>query len=150
MPDAVMHEAERKFAEFLSEKRLKYTSQRRTILAEAFRATGHFTAEELFELAKKHDRTISKATLYRTLALLRESGLLDEQDFGNGRRSYERLLQRHHHDHLICIRCKKILEFENDAIEKLQEEEADRRGFRIVFHSHKLFGVCSQCAGKKG
>jgi Fur family ferric uptake transcriptional regulator len=149
MSDAMMREAERKFAEFLSQKSLKYTPQRRTVLAEAFRATGHFTADELFELARKHDRTLSKATLYRTLALLRQSGLLEEQDFGNGRRSYERLLQRHHHDHLICIRCKKILEFENDAIEKLQEEEAGRRGFKIVFHTHKLFGFCSQCAGKE-
>lgn len=142
----MLHAAEKKFRDFLSGQSLKYTCQRRTILIEAFKAKGHFTADELLELTKKHDRTISKATLYRTLRLLKQSRLLEEQDFGDGKRSYERLLQRHHHDHLICIKCKRILEFENERIEKIQEAEAERRGFKIVFHSHKLFGICRQCS----
>lgn len=138
-------DAEKRFVEFLKEKSLKYTSQRRAILLEAFRAPGHFTADELLEVAKGRDKTISKATLYRTLSLLTQSRLLEEQDFGSGKKSYERLLGHAHHDHLICVRCHKILEFENADIERLQDEEARRRGFKIVFHSHRLFGFCKEC-----
>ncbi len=134
----------------MSGKDLKYTSQRKTILEEAFRATGHFTAEELLKFAKKRDKSISKATLYRTLSLLTESRLLEEQDFGSGKKSYEQLNGRHHHDHLICVKCHQILEFENDEIERQQEEEARKRNFRVVFHSHKLFGFCESCAAGAG
>lgn len=141
----MIKDVEDKFVDFLSQKKLKYTSQRRTILSEAFRVRGHFTAEELLESAKKKDRSISKATIYRTLSLLKESRLLEEQDFGSGRKLYERLSGRPHHDHLICIRCNRILEFENEQIERLQSEEAASRGFTIVFHSHKLFGFCGRC-----
>jgi len=81
----LIREAEKKFIEYLSQQDLKYTDQRKTILLEAYRYNGHFTAEAMMELTKKHDASISKATLYRTLALLTESKLLDEHDFGDGR-----------------------------------------------------------------
>jgi len=139
-------DVETQFIDFLSGKDLKYTSQRKTILDQAFKAKGHFTADELLDSAKRQDKTISKATLYRTLSLLVESQLLEEQDFGSGKKSYERLTGRHHHDHLICVKCHKILEFENEEIERQQEGEAERRGFRVVFHSHKLFGFCKECS----
>ena len=138
-------EAEKKFMEFLSQKDLKYTSQRRTILTESQRARGHFTADELLELTKKKDATISKATLYRTLALLTEGKILEEHDFGRGRKLYERLLGHAHHDHMICVKCKRIIEFENASVEKIQEQEAKKKGFKIIFHSHKLFGLCRSC-----
>ncbi len=146
---AMIPDAERQFIDFLAQRKLKYTSQRRTILVEAFRAKGHFTADALLDLAKKKDRSIGKATLYRTLSLLKESRILEEQDFGGGRKSYEPLLGHPHHDHLICVQCHKILEFENDEIERIQEEEARKLGFKTVFHSHKLFGFCRDCAGRK-
>lgn len=141
-------DAERQFVDFLAKRKLKYTSQRRTILSEAFRAKAHFTADELLDLTKRRDRSIGKATLYRTLSLLKESRLLEEQDFGSGRKSYEPLLGHPHHDHLVCIRCRKILEFENDEIERIQEEEARKLGFKTIFHSHKLFGFCRDCKGR--
>ena len=137
--------AEKKFEEFLASHDLKYTSQRRSILLEAFGAKRHFGAEELLVLVKKRDRTISKATLYRTLALLTEAKILEEHDFGDGHMSYEPIIGKHHHDHLVCVKCKTILEFENDQIEKIQEEEARKQDFRIVSHSHKLFGFCKKC-----
>ena len=138
-------DAEKKFSGFLEVRDLKYTSQRRTILTEALSARRHFGAEELLERSKKRDRTISKATLYRTLALLAEAKVLEEHDFGDGHKSYEPMIGRHHHDHLICVKCKTILEFENDEIEKIQEAEARKQGFRIITHSHKLFGLCKRC-----
>jgi len=138
-----VRDSEKRFIDYLDHQKLKYTSQRRTILHEALKASAHFTADQLLDLSKKKDKRISKATLYRTLMLLKESRVLEEQDFGRGYKSYERL--RPHHDHLICVKCGRILEFQNPRIESLQSEEAKRRGFQIVFHSHKLFGICSKC-----
>lgn len=138
-------DAEAKFEFFLAEHDLKYTSQRRTILLEAFGAKRHFSAETLLDLVKKRDRTISKATLYRTLSLLTKAKILEEQDFGDGFMSYEPMIGKQHHDHLVCVKCKNILEFESEEIERIQEAEARKRGFKIISHSHKLFGLCKNC-----
>ena len=108
-------------------------------------APGHFSAERLLALSKKADRTISKATVYRTLALLKDGKILEEHDFGDGHKLYERAQGRRHHDHFVCIRCGKILEFENDQIERLQDTEAKRLDFKVVYHSLKLFGFCREC-----
>lgn len=142
-----MHqEAEKNFSQFLEKKDLKLTTQRRTILRQALEANGHFSAETLLKLSKDADETISKATVYRTLALLKDSQILEEQDFGDGKKLYERAEGRKHHDHMVCIRCGKILEFENEEIEKLQNAMARQKNFKIVYHSLKLFGFCQNCA----
>ena len=142
----LIKKAENLFSDFLEKRDLKLTSQRRTILHRAIQARGHFSAEQLLDFSKKQDQTISKATVYRTLALLKESGVLEEQDFGDGKKLYERAQGRNHHDHLICIRCGRIIEFENTPIEKLQDAEARRHQFKIVYHSLKLFGFCKNCS----
>lgn len=139
------HEAEKLFSDFLEKKDLKLTSQRRTILHEAIAARGHFPAEKLLKLCKKKDPTISKATVYRTLTLLKDSKILEEQDFGEDKKYYELALGHKHHDHFICIKCGKIIEFENEAIEKLQSLEAKKSSFKVVYHSLKLFGYCKNC-----
>ena len=141
----MIKEAEKLFSEFLESKDLKLTSQRRTILKQAIQAPGHFSADQLLSLSKKADSTISKATVYRTLALLKESKILEEQDFGEGHKLYERAQGRRHHDHFVCIRCGKIIEFENDQIEHLQDSEAEKHRFNVVYHSLKLFGFCDRC-----
>src|SRR3990167_5517076 len=141
----MIKEAEKSFSDFLEKKDLKLTSQRNTILHQAIHADGHFSAEKLLELSKKADRTISKATVYRTLSLLKESKILEEQDFGEGKKLYERAQGRKHHDHFVCIGCGKILEFENEPIERLQDSEAKKHSFKIVYHSLKLFGFCKSC-----
>ena len=139
-------QAEKIFSQFLEEKALKLTSQRRTILKEAIAAKGHVSAEALLKLSKKKDPTVSRATLYRTLVLLKESKILEEQDFGDGRHLYELALGHKHHDHFICVRCGKIIEFENGRIEALQDAEAKRHTFKVVYHSLKLFGFCKSCS----
>lgn len=141
----MIKEAERAFSKFLESKDLKLTSQRRTILRQAVQADGHFSADKLLEYSKKADPTISKATVYRTLALLKESKILEEQDFGEGKKLYERAQGRRHHDHFVCIHCGKIIEFENDQIERLQNAEASKCRFKVVYHSLKLFGFCKDC-----
>ena len=142
---AALNQAERAFSDFLQKKDLKLTSQRRTILRQAMH-DGHFSAEQLLEFSKREDPTVSKATVYRTLALLKESKILEEQDFGEGKKLYERAQGRKHHDHLVCIKCGRILEFENEAIEKLQDAVARHNRFKIVYHSLKLFGFCQNCS----
>lgn len=142
----VLHQAEKIFTDFLARQGLKFTDQRRHILDAACKMPGHFSAEKLLEHSRSRDKTISKATVYRTLPLLKDSHLLEEHDFGNGRKSYERAYERRHHDHLICIKCGRIIEFENNMIERYQNEEADKLGFKLIYHSHKLFGFCKKCA----
>ena len=142
----MIKEAEETFSKFLEQKDLKLTSQRRTILHEAIQAKGHFSADKLLEFSKKADPTISKATVYRTLALLKEGKILEEHDFGEGHKLYERATGRKHHDHFVCVKCGRIIEFENDDIEKLQDSEAKKCQFKVVYHSLKLFGFCKSCA----
>ena len=142
---ALLREAEKSFSGFLEQKDLKLTTQRRTILHQAMR-DGHFSAEKLLENSKKEDPTVSKATVYRTLALLKEAKIVEEQDFGEGMKLYERAQGRKHHDHFICIKCGRIIEFENDPIERLQDAEAKKQKFKIVYHSLKLFGFCRDCS----
>ena len=141
----MLHDAEKEFSGFLERKDLKLTSQRRTILHQAMREV-HFSADQLLDFSKKEDPTVSKATVYRTLALLKESNILEEHDFGDGKKLYERSQGRKHHDHLICIKCGRIIEFENEPIERLQNAEAKKHSFKIVYHSLKLFGFCNNCA----
>lgn len=133
------------FQEFLKQKQLKLTSQREAILKRALRTRKHFSAEELFEALREEKSGISKATVYRTLSLLVEAGLLAEHDFERGHKLYERATHQCHHDHLICISCQRIIEFQNEEIERLQEEVAERHGFAMISHTHQIFGRCQRC-----
>lgn len=133
------------FQGYLRTKGLKLTSQRAAILDRVLSIRKHFSAEELFESLRQDTRGISKATVYRTLALLVEAGLLDEHDFERGHRLYERATNRAHHDHLICVSCNRIVEFHSDEIEEIQEQVAREHDFEMVSHTHQIFGVCPRC-----
>lgn len=140
----------RPFLEFLKKKDLKFTSQRELIMGAVFSGHKHFTADQLFEEIRKKDRAISRATVYRTLALLVEAELLDANDFSRGQTYYERKLGYQHHDHLVCVSCGKIIEFQSPEIEKMQDEVTERYGFKSVYHRHQIFGQCSRCCHKTG
>ena len=92
---------------------------------------------------------VSRATIYRTLGLLEECGILRKSLFGHNRHFYESTVGRHHHDHLVCIRCGQIREFEEDRIEHLQEEICRRFGYLIVDHVHEIFGICGDCQSRE-
>ena len=130
---------------------LKLTRPREIIVQKILvtKAGEHFSADELWERLRKKDKRVSKATVYRTLGLLVEKKVVEEHDFGRGQKYYERMMERPHHDHLICVQCGRIIEFENPEIEHLQEEIAKREDFVIAYHSHKLFGTCSRCSQRK-
>ena len=140
--DATTDEALAAFETFLRSKKLKMTEQRRTMIRSALVHEGHFTAEDLYRELRASGDPVSMATVYRGLALLEEAGLLEGHDFDDGQRRYERLLAREHHDHMICLDCRAVLEFQDDAIEDLQVKAAQRHGFRLANHRLVLYVHC--------
>lgn len=140
-PDKVRKELE----QFCGRKGVRMTPQRREVVEALLRTRDHVSADQLVDALRRAGRVISKATVYRTLALLKDSGLFDAHDFGTGARLYEPIADRPHHDHMCCVSCGRITEFSHPTIEKLQDQIARRHRFQIVYHVHKLFGYCSRC-----
>lgn len=140
------HGEVRVFEAYLRRSKLKLTRARRELLNLVFSNHAHFTADELAEEVKKRKIRVSKATIYRTLAILLECRLLSAHDFGEGAKYYEHVYGHGHHDHFFCLVCKMIEEFQSDGIERLQEEAAAEIGFKPVRHSLSIFGVCARCA----
>jgi len=134
-----------KFERFLHKKDLRLTEARAAIVEAALARQGHYPIEDLISDLKKRGIRGSKATVYRTLPLLAEAGILQPAVLAGESRSYETTFGRHHHDHLLCGRCGKVIEFEFEAFEILQREVATRYGFRLDAHHHELIGTCPEC-----
>lgn len=128
----------------LSERGLRNTRQREVLTEIFFGSTGHLSLDELLALARDRDEGIGYATVYRTLKLLTELGLAHERQFSDGHTRYEPA-DDDHHDHLICTRCGTIVEFEEPAIEALQEAVAARHGYLLRSHRMELYGLCPSC-----
>jgi Fur family ferric uptake transcriptional regulator len=133
------------FKQALKERNLKSTSQRDDIARVFFATSGHVSVEELYNEVRKVSPRVGYATVYRTVKLLRECGLAAERHFYDGEARFENAEQEHHHDHLICERCGRIVEFTNDRIEELQETVAAKLGFVISRHKMELYGLCAAC-----
>ena len=143
MPVAEKQCAKQKFMDFLAEKNLRITSQRQVIVDTVFSTEEHFTAEQLLEWSRAKDSTISRATVYRTLPLLTESGLVREMDFGKDYKFYDPNYAQHpNHNHIICQDCAKIVEFESDKIEKIEEEITRKLGFSIKAQRLQITAEC--------
>ena len=142
-------DAVKALAAHLQAKGLKMTQQRLQMLRAALAQARHFTADELHERLRDEGRAVSLATIYRSLSVFEEAGILEGHDFDSGQRRYERRLEREHHDHMVCLDCRAVIEFENDAIERLQEKVAAAQRFRIREHHLTLFVSCDDLA-KKG
>lgn len=120
------------------EKGLKMTDQRRVIAKVLSTAEDHPDVEMLYQRAAEIDTRISIATVYRTVRLFEEAGIIEKHDFGDGRARYEEATDRHH-DHLIDMRTGRVIEFTNEAIEKLQEKIAKELGYRLIDHRLELY-----------
>jgi len=140
--EAQISQALIEFEAFLRAQRLKMTEQRRTMVRVVLQKSGHFTADELYHKLVSDGEAVSMATVYRTLALLEDGDLLQGHDFADGQRRYERALHREHHDHLICVDCRAVIEFTNEEIERLQKEVVHENGFTMTDHSLTLFAKC--------
>jgi len=135
----------RRFMDFLTQKNLRLTSQRQAIIESAFSTDQHFTADQLLEWSRQRDKTVSRATIYRTLPLLTESGLVREMDFGKDHKFYDPNYAHHpHHNHIICQDCDKIVEFESDKIEKIENEISHRLGFSVKAHRLQITAACEE------
>jgi Fur family ferric uptake transcriptional regulator len=138
------HEVERQaLARYLEDHNLKHTKQRDAILDVFLEATGHVTSEELYARVRDQHPGIGYTTVYRTMKLLCDAGLASERHFDDGITRYE--IAQEHHDHLVCVKCGKIIEFECRMIESTQDEIAARYHFRVLRHRHELYGHCSSC-----
>lgn len=137
------------FHDYIVRQGLKSTRQRDIILDFFLSSERHMSIEELYlKLRNKHPN-IGYATVYRTLKLFAEAGIANEIHFGDGQTRYEHVNEGEHHDHLVCTRCGAITEFENESIEKLQDEVAASHGFLIERHKLELYGQCTKCQGVK-
>jgi Fur family ferric uptake transcriptional regulator len=138
-----------KLEHYLQRKSQKLTSQRRSLLEKIVgMAKTHFTADDLVAEFFDERPRVSKATIYRSLGVMVEAGILEEHQFGESYKVYELSEGRPHHDHLICTNCNKILEFFSEEMEELQEKVAKKNGFHPSHHSQEIFGICSECWGK--
>lgn len=122
------------------EKGLRMTGQRRVIARVLSMASDHPDAEELYRRAAAADPNISIATVYRTVRLFEEAGILERHDFRDGRSRYEESREEHH-DHLIDVVSGKVIEFQNEQIEELQRHIAEKLGYKLVDHRLELYGV---------
>jgi Fur family ferric uptake transcriptional regulator len=121
-------------------KGMRMTEQRRIIARVLDAATDHPDVEELYRRASAIDAKISIATVYRTVKLFEDAGVITRHDFGAGRARYESIPEEHH-DHLIDLRTGEVIEFRDEEIERLQQAMAERLGFRLVDHRLELYGV---------
>ena len=151
MDPAIHH----KLQAFFASKGIRATSQREAIIEAAFGTNRHFTAEELLDMAREKDPSVSRATIYRTLPLLVESGLIKEMDFGKAYKFYDPNYATHpNHNHLICVDCDKIVEFEDPIIEKRENEISRSLGFLPENKSVQIRATCQElknsgaCANK--
>ncbi len=141
--------AAEQLSDYLAGQGLKSTTQRDNILQVFVEAGRHLSAEELYARVKKSHPGIGFATVYRTLKLLAGAGMAEERRFEDGFTRYEYRATDGHHDHLICTKCGRIIEFENERIEQLQQDVAKKNRFQVQNHKLELYGLCGDCQGKK-
>ena len=132
----------------LYERGYKMTPQRKQILQIFVDRPEHLSAEDVYGILREQDSEIGLATVYRALDLLSELGILVKIDFGDGCARYELNTADpniHHHHHLICVKCKKVIEFEDDLLDDLEATISQKSGFQILNHEVKFFGYCKDC-----
>jgi Fur family ferric uptake transcriptional regulator len=138
------HEVEIKaLGAYLEQNQLKHTKQRELILDVFLEAKRHITSEDLYQAVREEHPNIGYTTVYRTMKLLVEAGLATERHFDDGITRYE--IEQDHHDHLVCLKCGSIEEFECELIEDTQLEIAARHDFQVLRHRHELYGHCRDC-----
>ena len=138
-------EKKKMFNDFAASKGLRSTRQRDIILDIFLSTHQHISVEELYLKVKSSNPGVGHATVYCTLKLFAEAGLAREILLNDGQTRYEHVVAGEHHDHLVCTACNSIIEFEDETIEKLQNEVAARHGFRINSHKMEIYGLCANC-----
>jgi len=136
-----------RFREFLATRGMRLTQERETIITEIFAAHEHFDVDEIVaRLTRPGEKRVSRATVYRTVKSLEEAGLIRKVARSNDRDVYEHDYGYPQHDHLICSKCEKLIEFQNEAISEILEKVAMDLGFRLSGHRLEGHGICDACA----
>jgi len=135
----------RVYKDFLKSKGLLYTQPREIILKEAISALSHFSADELTSQMHKNGMNISRATVYRTLASMKEAGILNSVDFGHGHTHYEVKKTKKDHEHITCEKCNAIFEIQVDDLAKVINSAATKAKFKNIEYAIRISGVCKKC-----
>ena len=133
------------FTAHLENKGLRKTGERYAILEEIYARSGHFDVDELYAGMKERGLQVSRATVYNTLDLLVEQGLVSKHQFGRNLAQYEKSYGYRQHDHVICTECHKVVEFCDPRIHGIQTMVGDLLNFHILHHSLNLYGICGDC-----
>ncbi len=133
------------FLNYLKQQGLKWTPERERVFQEASALEGHFEAEELAYRLRKKGSRISVATVYRTLPLLVKAGLIKEVIHGEKHHHYEHNHEENQHDHLICLKCGKIVEFGEESLREIEERICEKHQFRPQKIVVEIFGYCKKC-----
>ena len=136
--------------QILHKENLRYTQQRQEVWDEICVSDEHQDAENIYNSLRKRQIKVSRATVYRTIDVLVKNNLVRRLNLGDGRSRFENKIGIEHHDHIVCLDCRKIVEFMDETIEKMQIRIAKEQGFEIVRHVHQLFGRCldEKCPNK--
>lgn len=136
---------------FLEKRSLRYTPERKIIVQKVCSLHSHFEADDLyFQLRQKGNRRISRATVYRTLPLLEESGIIRRIVFNDKHTYYELVYEHLHHEHLVCLSCGKVIEFYKKSFEDSLGDIAREHAFKPVDHKLEITGYCRNCVSLKG
>ena len=136
------------FQEYIRQRGRRRTPEREEILREIFAWHGHFDVDELYLLLKGKGSKVSKASIYRSLPLFMDCGLIREVDFREGHWHYEHIYGHDHHNHLRCLGCGEIQEFEEPSLKLLEEQLAERYNYQIKGHQLQVHGYCAACRPK--
>jgi Fur family ferric uptake transcriptional regulator len=134
-----------RFRRFLRDHRQPVTRQRDLVAQVVFLSEGHPSVEGIRRTLKERGEPVGLATVYRTLEVLVQSGLVRAHDFGEGFKRYEPMPAQAHHEHLICERCGRVEEFQNERLERMLPIIADEHGFQHERHRVEIYGVCREC-----
>lgn len=128
-----------KFKDALKTNNMKFTPQRLSILQEVVESKEHRECDEIYTSLKEKNQNVSRATVYRTMDFLVDNDFARKIDIGDGKSRYETKINHPHHDHMICVDTGKIIEFVSPEIERIQDEIAEQKGYKIIKHVHQLF-----------
>lgn len=137
------------FSAYLENKELRKTNERFTILEEIYLRDDHFDAENLYEDLLRKKVNVSRATVYNTLDLMVACDLVKKHQFGKNQAQYEKSYGYKQHDHIICVDCKKVVEFCDPRIQQIKSMMGELLNFKITHHSLNMYGICGNCQVKR-